>query len=75
MGCVIPVEVVPDTVCRCTGIRDTDDENIIEFLRYDIKLRALVMSQLARDVSIDIQLLLYENESKQKQLDEQNNKE
>ena len=52
-----------------------DGENIIEFLRYDIKLRALVMSQLARDVSIDIQLLLYENESKQKQLDEQNNKE
>lgn len=54
---------------------DTDGENIIEFLRYDIKLRALVMSQLARDVSIDIQLLLYENESKQKRLDEQNNKE
>ena len=52
-----------------------DGENIIEFLRYDIKLRALVMSQLARDVSIDIQLLLYENESKQKRLDEQNNKE
>ena len=24
MGCVIPVEVVPDTVCRCAGIRDTD---------------------------------------------------
>ena len=23
-GCVIPVEVVPDTVCRCAGIRDTD---------------------------------------------------
>ena len=75
LGCVIPVEVVPDTVCRCAGIRDTDDENIIEFFRYDIKLRALVMSQLARDVSIDIQLLLHENESKQKQLDEQNNKE
>ena len=54
---------------------NSDGENIIEFLRYDIKLRALVMSQLARDVSIDIQLLLYENESKQKQLDEQNNKE
>ena len=53
----------------------SDGENIIEFLRYDIKLRALVMSQLARDVSIDIQMLLYENESKQKQLDEQNNKE
>ena len=48
---------------------NSDGENIIEFLRYDIKLRALVMSQLARDVSIDIQLLLYENESKQKQLD------
>lgn len=54
---------------------NSDGENIIEFLRYDIKLRALVMSQLARDVSIDIQLLLYENESKQKRLDEQNNKE
>ena len=54
---------------------DNDGGNIIEFLRYDIKLRALVMSQLARDVSIDIQLPLYENESKQKQLDEQNNKE
>ena len=54
---------------------NSDSENIIEFLRYDIKLRALVMSQLAKDVSIDIQLLLYENESKQKQLDEQNNKE
>lgn len=50
---------------------NSDGENIIEFLRYDIKLRALVMSQLARDVSIDIQLLLYENEAKQKQLDEQ----
>lgn len=50
---------------------NSDGENIIEFLRYDIKLRALVMSQLARDVSIDIQLLLYENESKQKRLDEQ----
>ena len=50
---------------------NSDGENIIEFLRYDIKLRALVMSQLARDVSIDIQMLLYENESKQKQLDEQ----
>lgn len=54
---------------------NSDGENIIEFLRYDIKLRALVMSQLARDVSIDIQMLLYENESKQKRLDEQNNKE
>lgn len=54
---------------------NSDGENIIEFLRYDIKLRALVMSQLARDVSIDIQLLLYENEAKQKRLDEQNNKE
>lgn len=54
---------------------NSDGENIIEFLRYDIKLRALVMSQLARDVSIDIQLLLYENESKQKRLDEQSNKE
>ena len=54
---------------------NSDGENIIEFLRYDIKLRALVMSQLARDVSIDIQLLLHENESKQKRLDEQNNKE
>lgn len=54
---------------------NSDGENIIEFLRYDIKLRALVMSQLAKDVSVDIQLLLYENESKQKQLDEQNNKE
>ena len=54
---------------------NSDGENIIEFLRYDIKLRALVMSQLARDASIDIQLLLYENESKQKRLDEQNNKE
>ena len=54
---------------------NSDGENIIEFLRYDIKLRALVMSQLARDVSIDIQLRVYENESKQKQLDEQNNKE
>ena len=54
---------------------NSDGENIIEFLRYDIKLRALVMSQLARDVSIDSQLLLYENESKQKQLDKQNNKE
>ena len=54
---------------------NNDGENIIEFLRYDIKLRALVMSQLARDVSIDIQMLLYENESKQKRLDEQNNKE
>ena len=41
---------------------NSDGENIIEFLRYDIKLRALVMSQLARDVSIDIQMLLYENE-------------
>lgn len=50
---------------------NSDGENIIEFLRYDIKLRALVMSQLARDVSIDIQMLLYENESKQKRLDEQ----
>lgn len=50
---------------------NSDGENIIEFLRYDIKLRALVMSQLARDVSIDIQLLLYENEAKQKRLDEQ----
>ena len=50
---------------------NSDGDNIIEFLRHDIKLRALVLSQLARDVSIDIQLLLYENESKQKQLDEQ----
>lgn len=54
---------------------NSDGENIIKFLRHNIKLRALVMSQLAKDVSIDIQLLLYENESKQKQLDEQNNKE
>ncbi len=54
---------------------NSDGDNIIEFLRHDIKLRALVLSQLARDVSIDIQLLLYENESQQKQLDEQNNKE
>ena len=54
---------------------NNDGDNIIEFLRHDIKLRALVLSQLARDVSIDIQLLLYENESKQRQLDEQNKKE
>lgn len=50
---------------------NNDGENIVGFLCYDKKLRALVMSQLAEDVSIDIQLLLYENESKQKQLDEQ----
>lgn len=49
---------------------NTDGENIIGFLRRDIKLRALVMSQLAGDVCIDVQLLLYENEVKQKQLDE-----
>lgn len=54
---------------------NSDGENIIGFLCHDKKLRALVMSQLAKDVSIDIQLLLYENEAKQKQLDEQNNKE
>lgn len=54
---------------------NSDGENIVGFLCYDKKLRALVMSQLAKDVSIDIQLLLYENESKQKRLDEQNNKE
>lgn len=54
---------------------NSDGENIVGFLCHDKKFRALVMSQLARDVSIDIQLLLYENESKQKQLDEQNNKE
>lgn len=54
---------------------NSDGENIVGFLCYDKKLRALVMSQLAKDVSIDIQLLLYENESKQKQLDKQNNKE
>lgn len=54
---------------------NSDGENIVGFLCYDKKLRALVMSQLAKDVSIDIQLLLYENESKQKQLNEQNNKE
>lgn len=54
---------------------NSDGENIVGFLCHDKKLRALVMSQLARDVSIDVQLLLYENESKQKQLDEQNNKE
>lgn len=54
---------------------NTDGENIIKFLRHDIKLRALVMSQLASDVCIDVQLLLYENEAKQKQLDERNNKE
>lgn len=54
---------------------NNDGENIVGFLCYDKKLRALVMSQLAKDVSIDIQLLLYENESKQKQLDERNNKE
>lgn len=54
---------------------NSDGENIVGFLCYDKQLRALVMSQLAKDVSIDIQLLLYENESKQKQLDEQNNKE
>lgn len=50
---------------------NSDGDNIIEFLRHDIKLRALVLSRLARDVSIDIQLLLYKNESIQKQLDEQ----
>lgn len=54
---------------------NSDGENIVGFLCYDKKLRALVMSQLAKDVSVDIQLLLYENESKQKRLDEQNNKE
>ena len=54
---------------------NSDGENIVGFLSHDIKLRALVMSQLAKDVSIDVQLLLYENEAKQKQLDEQNNKE
>lgn len=54
---------------------NSDGDNIIEFLRHDIKLRALVLSQLARDVSVDIQLLLYKNEAIQKQLDEQNNKE
>lgn len=54
---------------------NSDGENIVGFLCHDKKLRALVMSRLAKDVSIDIQLLLYENESKQKQLDEQNNKE
>lgn len=50
---------------------NSDGENIVGFLCYDKKLRALVMSQLAKDVSIDVQLLLYENEAKQKQLDEQ----
>lgn len=50
---------------------NSDGENIVGFLCYDIKLRALVMSRLAKDVSIDVQLLLYENEEKQKQLDEQ----
>lgn len=54
---------------------NSDGENIVGFLCHDKKLRALVMSRLAEDVSIDIQLLLYENEAKQKQLDEQNNKE
>lgn len=54
---------------------NSDGENIVGFLCHDKKLRALVMSRLAEDVSIDIQLLLYENESKQKRLDEQNNKE
>lgn len=54
---------------------NSDGENIVGFLCHDIKLRALVMSRLAKDVSIDVQLLLYENESKQKQLGEQNNKE
>lgn len=54
---------------------NSDGENIVGFLCHDKKLRALVMSRLAKDVSIDIQLLLYENEAKQKQLDEQNNKE
>ena len=54
---------------------NSDEKNIVGFLCYDKKLRALVMSQLAKDVSIDIQLLLCENEAKQKQLDEQNNKE
>lgn len=54
---------------------NSDGENIVGFLCHDKKLRALVMSRLVEDVSIDIQLLLYENESKQKQLDEQNNKE
>lgn len=55
---------------------NSDGENIIEFLCHDKKLRSLVMSRLAEDVSIDIQLLLYENEEKQKQLnDKQNHKE
>lgn len=53
---------------------NSDGENIVGFLCHDKKLRALVMSRLAEDVSIDIQLLLYENEAKQKRLDEQNNK-
>lgn len=30
LGCVIPVEVVPDTVCRCAGIRDTDGTAIFK---------------------------------------------
>lgn len=50
---------------------NSDGENIVGFLCHDKKLRALVMSRLAEDVSIDVQLLLYENEEKQKQLDEQ----
>lgn len=50
---------------------NSDGENIVGFLCHDKKLRALVMSQLAKGVSIDVQLLLYENEEKQKQLDEQ----
>lgn len=55
---------------------NSDGDNIIEFLRHDIKLRALVLSRLAKDVSIDVQLLLYENEERQKQLnDKQNHKE
>lgn len=55
---------------------NSDGENIVGFLCHDIKLRALVMSRLAKDVSIDVQLLLYENEEKQKQLnDKQNHKE
>lgn len=52
---------------------NSDGDNIIEFLRHDIELRALVMSRLAKDVSIDVQLLLYENEEKQKQLDDKQN--
>lgn len=30
LGCVIPVEVVPDTVCRCAGIRDIDGTAIFK---------------------------------------------